>query len=328
MLRNRSFVPLSQGTQGGQNAGTQHDIEQPLSTTRTVATERLAIAYESSGPETGRPVILLHGWPDDVRTWDRVVPALHAVGCRTFVPYLRGYGPTRFKHAQTMRSGQLSALGQDVLDFADAVGLKNFALVGHDWGARAAYIAASEAPARVSHCAGISVAYGTNAPGYPMELPQIRGYWYQWYMALEHGAARLREDRRAFTRFMWETWSPTWRFSDAEFERTAPSFDNPDWVDVVLHSYRHRWGLAPGDPDYASLDRRLSPPPPIKVPTLMLHGGADACTLPSLSEGKEALFLNSYKRVVLEGFGHFPQRENPDAVAAQLVAFLAEKPRS
>jgi pimeloyl-ACP methyl ester carboxylesterase len=293
---------------------------------QTIATERLVVAYELSGPEAGRAVILLHGWPDDVRSWDGALPALHAIGCRSFVPYLRGYGPTRFRHAHTMRSGQLAALGQDVLDFADAVGLRKFAVVGHDWGARAAYIAATEAPDRITHCVGLSVGYGTNAPGYMMELQQTRNYWYQWYLGIDRGAATLREDRRGFTRFMWQTWSPTWRFSDAEFERTAASFDNPDWVDVVLHSYRHRWGLAPGDPDYESLHRRLDPPPPIKVPSLILHGGVDACTLPSLSEGKKALFLNSYKRVVLDGLGHFPQRENPDAVAAELVAFLADRP--
>src|SRR5438105_14742243 len=205
-------------------------------------TRSLAIACELSGPPQGRPTLLLHGWPDDARTWDRVLPALHAAGLRTIVPYLRGFGPTRFVSAQTQRNGQLVALGQDVLDLADAMSLRTFAVVGHDWGARAAYIASVLAPARVTHCVALSVGWGTNDPAQKLPLKQVQNYWYHWYMGLERGAALVREERRDFTRYIWTIWNPGWRMSDEEFAATASSFDNPDWADVVLHSYRVRWG--------------------------------------------------------------------------------------
>ena len=209
------------------------------------STPSLSIACEVSGPTRGRPTLLLHGWPDDARTWDRILPALHAAGRRTIVPYLRGCGPTRFRSPQTARSGQLVALGQDVLELADAMKLQTFAVVGHDWGARAAYIASGLAPERITHCVALSVGWGTNDPAQRLPLKQVQNYWYHWYMGLERGAALVREERRDFTRYIWTIWNPGWRMSDEEFAATASSFDNPDWADVVLHSYRVRWGLAP-----------------------------------------------------------------------------------
>ncbi len=170
---------------------------------RTTETPSLSIAYESSGADDGYPVVLLHGWPDDIRTWDRALPSLHRAGLRTIVPYLRGFGPTRFRDAQIMRSGQLSALGQDLVDLADAMHLGRFAVVGHDWGARAAYIAAClVGPQRISHCAALSVGWGTNDPGQTLGLRQVQNYWYHWYMALDRGADLVRNDRRAFTRYI------------------------------------------------------------------------------------------------------------------------------
>lgn len=282
------------------------------------------MACEIAGPEHGTSVVLLHGWPDDPRTWDEVLPDLHSQGMRTIVPYLRGCGPTGFHESTTMRSGQLSALGQDVMDLADAMRLGPFAIIGHDWGARAAYIAASQRPGQVTCCVAVSVGYGTNDPNQSMTLKQIRNYWYHWYLALDRGALLLRNERRSLTRFVWETWSPTWHFSDAEFEATATSFENPDWADVVLHSYRHRWGLSPGDPFYDALEAKLTPAPPISVPTLVIHGGGDACNDPVTSEGKEAFFIGRYERRVLSGVGHFPQREAPSAVAAAIVQFMTD----
>jgi len=173
-------------------------------------TSALSIACEISGPENGLPVILLHGWPDDARTWDRVLSALHTAGRRTYVPYLRGVGPTRFRDPSTARSGQLSALGQDVIDLADAIGLEHFAVVGHDWGARAAYIASVLAPERVTHCVALSVGWGTNDPGQQLSLKQIQNYWYHWYMALDRGADLLRRERNKFTRYIWTIWNPNW----------------------------------------------------------------------------------------------------------------------
>ncbi|MCI4666154.1 MAG: alpha/beta hydrolase [Neomegalonema sp.] len=285
-------------------------------------TKLLNIAYERSGPKDGSPLILLHGWPDDIRTWDLVKPALHQAGFETFVPYLRGYGPTRFRADATMRSGQLAALAQDLLEFADAVALPRFHLVGHDWGARAAYISAVLAPERVAALAGLSVGWGTNHPGQKMSYAQSKNYWYHWFMGLERGAAAVAEDRRSFTRFLWETWSPGWTFSDAEFAATAASFDNPDWAAITVHSYRHRWGLADGDPAYAALEARVTADPTISRPTLTLHGAADGANSPETSEGKEALFSSDYERVLIDGAGHFPQRERPEETAAALTAFL------
>jgi pimeloyl-ACP methyl ester carboxylesterase len=282
----------------------------------------LDIALERAGPEQGMPIILLHGWPDDVRTWDKVLPVLHAAGFSTFAPYLRGFGPTRFRAPQTKRSGQLSALAQDTLDLADALGLSRFAVVGHDWGARAAYIAAAIAPERVTHCVALSVGWGTNDPNQDLALPQARNYWYHWYMALERGARLVRQDGHGLARFVWETWGPPGWFTDAEFETTAESFTNTDWADVVLHSYRHRWGLADGDPAYAHLEAKLNPAPVIAVPTLVVHGGADACNDPMTSAHREPFFSARYRRVVLDGVGHFPSREAPGAVGDAVADFI------
>ncbi|MET2829266.1 alpha/beta fold hydrolase [Mesorhizobium shangrilense] len=290
----------------------------------TAETSSLVIGYEFSGNPDGFPVLLMHGWPDDVRTWDGILPALHQANYRTIVPYLRGFGRTRFRNSNVRRSGQLAALGQDVIDLADAMGLERFAVVGHDWGARAAYIASClDGGERISHCVALSVGWGTNDPSQSLGLRQIQNYWYHWYMTIDRGEALVRNDRRAFTRHIWNIWNPSWAFSDAEFERTAASFDNPDWADVVLHSYRVRWGLAPTDPALANIERRLTQRPEISVPTMVIHGGADPCNDPSTSEGKEQFFTGPYRRFVVDGAGHFPQREAPTVVANALVPFLS-----
>lgn len=292
---------------------------------KTIDTALLRIGYEEHGEPAGHPVVLLHGWPDDIRTWDEVAAALAEAGLRVIVPYLRGFGATRFLDPETPRSGQLSALGSDVVELVDALGLERVALVGHDWGARAAAIAATELQdaGRVSHLAMLSVGYGTNAPDQPLSLQQTQNYWYHWYMALPRGLDLVRSQRRAFTRYIWEIWAPQWKFSDTNFEATARSFDNPDWADIVIHSYRHRWGHAEGDARYDELERRLNPAPIVKVPTLLLHGDADPCNHPSVSAGKDHFFSNRYRRKLLPGVGHFPQREVPAEVARELIAWLA-----
>ena len=287
-----------------------------------VLTPVLDIAVEITGPPDGPPVVLLHGWPDDIRTWDKILPTLHTAGFRTIAPYLRGFGATQFRSVETRRSGQLSALGQDLLDLADGLGFATFAVIGHDWGARAAYIAAALWPDRISHCIAVSVGWGTNDPSQPLPLKQLQNYWYHWYLALDRGERLIREDRIALARFMWDTWSPAGWYTDQEFRTTAHSFENPDWPSVVLHSYRQRWGLAEGEPTYAPLDSRLQPPPTIAVPTLVIHGGADACNHPQTSADREQLFSGPYQRVVLDGVGHFPQREASDSVARVMVPFL------
>ncbi len=293
--------------------------------TQFARTSLLNVAFEESGPPDGRTVLLLHGWPDDVRAWDRLLPALHQAGWRTLCPYLRGFGPTRFLAAETLRSGQLTALGMDVLELADALGLERFAVVGNDWGARAAFVAGIVAPQRLSHCISLSVGYGTNDPGQEISLTQARNYWYHWYMALPRGERMVREDRLALARLLWTTWAPTWSFSDAEFAATAQAFNNPDWADIVLHSYRHRWGLAAGDPRYDAIEKQMQPLPIFQVPALVIHGQVDGANEPATSRGRERMFGAGYRRVELPGVGHFPQREAPEIVASEIVEFLSAK---
>ena len=284
-------------------------------------TPLLDIAYESSGPEGGAPVLLVHGWPDDVRTYDGIVPALQAAGFRTVAPWLRGFGPTRFLSPATPRSGQIAAMSQDILDFADAVGLDRFRIVGHDWGARIAYFLASIAPSRVVRMATLSLGWDPGAlktPGFD----QARNFWYQWFMATERGAEIVKNDGMAFTRFLWTTWSPSQWFDEAAFAETARSFENPDWAAITLHSYRVRWEEAEPDPRYDDLEARQRAVRTIKVPTLLIHGADDRCVAAATSDGKARNFTADYERRVIPGVGHFPTREAPETVAAWLVECL------
>lgn len=289
----------------------------------TVRTPVLDVACAVEGPGDGVPLVLLHGWPDAPTTWDAVLPQLHAAGFRTFAPALRGYGGTRFREAATPRSGQLSALGQDLLDLVDALGLPPCPVVGHDWGARAAYIGACVAPERFTRVVALSVGWGTNQPGQRLSLRQTQSYWYHWLMALPRGEALVRHEPRAFTRYIWEIWTVRGGVDEAAFAEAARAFDNPDWAEVVLHSYRVRWGHAEPDPAYAALEARLAADEVIRAPTLVIHGAADPVNEPATSEGKEALFSGPYRRVLLPGVGHFPQREAPEETAREILAFLA-----
>ncbi|HZI82340.1 MAG TPA: alpha/beta hydrolase [Casimicrobiaceae bacterium] len=290
--------------------------------TRFIDTPLLRVGFEVGGPESGFPVILAHGWPDDARTWDAVVPALREAGFRTYALWLRGYGPTRFLSDATFRSGQLVALGQDLVDFAMALGLRRYALVGHDWGSRASYIASSLDQANVAACIALSTGYGTNSPGQELSYRQTQNYWYHWLMATGRGQRIVREDGKAFARHIWNEWFVAYRPDDHEFERTAVSFDNPDWADVTLHSYRVRWGNAEGDPRYAELESRFDPAPKQRVPTLTVHGALDPVNSPQMSEAKESYFTGPYQRRLVAGAGHFPQRERAAEVASQIVEWL------
>jgi pimeloyl-ACP methyl ester carboxylesterase len=205
----------------------------PFATTAT-----LNIAFETGGPVDGDPVLLLHGWPDDVRTYDRVVPALHAAGFRTVVPYLRGFGDTSFLSKDTRRSGEMIAMAQDAIDLADALNLQTFAVIGHDWGARIAYVLAIVVPHRVRRMVTMSVGWEPGDLPTP-SLKQAQAYWYQWFMATERGRQMVRRNGKAFARIQWDTWSPPGWFSDADFERTAKSFENPDWPEITWHSYAY-----------------------------------------------------------------------------------------
>lgn len=291
-------------------------------TLKSVDTSLLRVAYEEWNPSGNHTLVLLHGWPDSIRCWSEVAAGMARAGWRVLVPALRGFLPTRFLREDTPRTGQLAALGGDLLEFVDALELKKPALVGHDWGARAAAIACGLCPGVASHLVMMSVAYGTNDPSQVLSIQQTRNYWYHWYMATPRGERTVREDRRNFTRAMWDTWSPQGWYLPEEFEATAQAFENADWADITLHSYRHRWGHAPGDPRHTLDELRLNPAPVLEVPTLLLHGEADGVNHPDTSLGKEGFFSGPYERRLLAAVGHFPQREAPRDVLAALLRFL------
>ncbi len=251
----------------------------------TVRTPTLEIAYLESGPANGSPVILLHGWPSDPHDWDDVAAVLADSGYRVLVPWLRGYGPTRFLDPSTPRSGQQAALGADVRDFMDALGIRQALLAGYDWGGRGACVCAALWPERVSGLVSINGYNLQNIPlaGRPGAAAQEHRHWYQWYFHTERGRAGLQQNRRDIARLLWRLWSPNWQFDEATFEATALSFDNADFVDVTIQSYRHRYGNAPGDPALEPLEQRLAEQPPITVPAIVLHGACDGVGPPEQS---------------------------------------------
>ncbi len=291
----------------------------------TVRTPTLEIGYEEHGPATGPPVVLLHGFPDDVRAWDGVTGPLVADGCRVVVPYLRGYGPTRFLDPAAPRMAQQAAIGQDLLDLMDALRLERVSLAGYDWGGRAACIAAILAPARVRALVTIGGynVQDTLAPPRPAAAEDERGYWYQWYFNTERGRLGLEANRRDICRLLWREWSPGWRFDDATFERTAVAFDNPDFVPVVIHSYRHRHRNAPGDPRFDAIERRLADRPRIEAASVILHGRDDGVDRPRKSERHLGLFPDGTERRVVPDAGHFLPREQPGAVVEALRSLRA-----
>ena len=291
---------------------------------RTIDTSVLRIGFEDSGSPQGFPIVLLHGFPDDVRAWDGVVPPLVSGGYRVLVPYVRGHGATRIRDANAPRMAEQAAIGQDLIDFADALQLQRFAVAGYDWGNRAACIAAAMHPDRVRGAVligGYTIQDTIGAPQ-PLAPERERALWYQWYFNTERGRLGLAANRRPLCRLLWELWSPTWRFTDETFNRTAPSFDNPDFVDVVIHSYRVRHGNAPSDPRFDEIERRLATRPPITVPTVVLHGGEDGVSLSRRHDDEQALFPAGTVRRVVPGVGHFMPREKPGEVADALLKLL------
>ena len=286
---------------------------------QTVRTPWLDIEVHEWNPGIKRSIVLAHGWPDSAQSWFTVASRLAAAGWRVIVPSLRGFGQTRFLDDTTPRSGQLSALGRDMVDLVQAMSLDKPVLVGHDWGARAAANAVGLEPAIASALVMVSVGYGTNSPDQPMSIAQARRYWYHWFMATPRGEQTVRQQGAEFARIMWDTWSPTGWFTETDFEVACQAFTNPDWADITLHSYRHRWGHAPGFALHDNDEKRLHPAPLISVPTLMLHGQEDYCNVPETSAGKEASFTGHYERVLLPDVGHFPPREDPTRVAQEIL---------
>jgi len=288
---------------------------------RTCRTARLDIAVEETGPADGPPVILLHGFPYAPRGYDAVVARLAAAGRRCLVPYLRGYGPTRFRDAATPRSGQQAALGQDLLDLMDALALPRAVLAGYDWGGRAACIVAALHPGRVAGlvtCTGYAI-QDIAAAIHPVAPEQEHRWWYQYYFHTERGRAGLAADRRGIARLLWRLWSPDWAFDDATFEASAEAFDNPDFVEVVIHSYRHRFGYAPGDPAHAAMEAALAARPPIAVPSLCIHGETDGVGPVAGSAAHHRFFTGPYERRVFPRIGHNPPQEAPEAFARAVL---------
>lgn len=292
---------------------------------QTIKTRRLMIAYEDSGPKTGEPIILLHGWPDSPRTWDGILPKLHEAGYRTIAPYIRGYGPSKFRDPlvgrKVRRTGQPVALAQDVITLADRLRLDRFFFVGHDWGARAGYALAALYPKRVRSLVALADPF---QPGKakPPNFPQARAYWYQWLLCTYPGEVKFRRDPIAFGKAQWDGWSPHGWYTVDRLAEAAESWKSNDFVEVVLHSYRSRWGHAELDPAYYMGQQKFEATSNIGVPTMLIHGREDACVLTETTEGAETRFSLSYRRVLLEGVGHFPQRENPVDTAEYILQHL------
>jgi len=284
----------------------------------------LDIAYEESGPQDGTPVLLMHGWPYDPRTYDDVVPLLAAAGCRAIAPYLRGFGPTRFLSAGTPRSGQQAALGNDLKEFMDVLGIERAVLAGYDWGGRAACVVAALWPERVR---GLVTGDGYNIQDIananrPAAAEQEYRFWYQYYFNTERGRAGLAANRRALVHLIWRLWSPEWRFDDAVFERSAASWDNADFVDVTIQSYRHRYGNAPGDPALEPIERRLVAQPPIQAPTIALHGEANGLMVSDRWADHQRHFTGRRENRLIPGVGHNLPAEAPEAMAAAVLELV------
>lgn len=290
---------------------------------KTVATSNLAVAFEEHGPATGTPIVLLHGFPYAPRAYDAVAPILAAQGLRVIVPYLRGFGPTRFHDDACVRSGEQAALGMDLIETIEVLDLDRPIVAGFDWGGRAACVAAAVRPDLVRGlvtCGGYNLLGPPVSQPLPPELEHV--LWYQYYLHLDRGQTMLENNRAAFCRLLWILWSPDWRFNEATFAQSALAFDNPDFVDVVLHSYRHRSGLVGGDPALRELATRLErEQPEIAVPTIALYGERGA--FPPNPVQKRDRFVAHWQCRMLPGVGHNPPQEDPAEFAAAVLDLVA-----
>ena len=290
-----------------------------------VETPVLRIGYEEHGDSEAFLIILLHGFPYDIRSWDKVAPELARVGYRVVVPYLRGYGPTRFLSDDDVRMAEQAAIAQDVIDLADALHVHEFALAGFDWGNRAACIASILHPERVKGLVAIGgyPVQNTLSKGSPARAASEAHRWYQWYFNTDQGKAGLEQNRRDIVRYLWDTWSPKWQYSDNDFDRSADSFDNPDFVDITLHSYRHRHMNAIGEPRFIEIESRLSSLPPIDVPSVVLRGADSRFGRPSDNPSEDnSKFSNLKCRKNVSGAGHDFPLQRPDEVISALMMLL------
>ena len=281
----------------------------------------LNIAYAEAGPATGPVVILLHGWPYDIHTYVDVAPLLASAGYRVLVPYLRGYGPTRFLASETVRNGQPSAVAVDIIAFMDALKVERATLAGCDWGARTANIVAALWPERCKSMVSVSgYLIGSQEAG-KMPLPPAAElqWWYQFYFATERGRIGYERNRRDFAKLIWQLASPEWKFDDATFDRSAASFDNPDHVGIVIHNYRWRLALAEGESKYEALDKRLAESPVIAVPTITLEGDANGAPHPDPASYAKKFSGRYSHRLITGGIGHNLPQEAPTAFTQAVI---------
>jgi pimeloyl-ACP methyl ester carboxylesterase len=291
---------------------------------RQVDAGMLNIAYYEAGPADGPVVMLMHGFPYDIHSYVDVAPTLARQGCRVIVPYLRGYGPTRFLDNRDPRSGEQAAIGADLMELMDELNIHRAVLAGYDWGGRAACVVAALWPER---CTGL-----VSVNGYliqdiaramvPMPPEREVPLWYQYYFQLERGRAGLAANRREIAKLLWKQWSPNWQFDDDCFERTAIAHDNPDYVDVVIHSYRHRFGLADGEPQYAGMRRGLAALPPITVPTITLDGAGDGVAPATDGSASASKFTDRRAHRVVPRAGHNLPQEAPEAFAEAVMELI------
>jgi pimeloyl-ACP methyl ester carboxylesterase len=287
----------------------------------------LDVAFERHGQSDGWPVVLLHGFPYDIRCYDDVAAALAEAGAAVVVPYLRGYGGTRFVSADTVRSGQQAALAHDLRELIDALALTAPIVAGYDWGGRAACLVSALWPDRVSGLVSVTGYHVQNIPasGNPAPPESERRLWYQYYLHGERGRAGLAAFREDYARLLWREWSPAWPFTDAEFAATATSFSNPDFVDVVVHSYRHRYGLVAGDPAYDQTEKAITAQPDIAVPTVVLDPTEATLSSPKPRAEHERHFTNLVElRTVVAG--HNVPQEQPAEFAAAILRLHATGP--
>ena len=281
----------------------------------------LEVAFQEHGPADGWPCIMGHGFPYDAHAYTQVAPILAEAGARVLVPYLRGYGPTRFLSSETPRSGEQASFGADLLAFMDALGIGRAVLGGYDWGGRAACIVSALWPERVvALVSGNSYNIQDIARSWePAPPAEEAAFWYQFYFHSERGRRGLIKDRRAIALQLWRMWSPMWKFDDATFGRTADAFDNPDFVEVVIHSYRHRYGLVSGDPAVAHIETRLTEQPPITVPAITIDGDVDGVDAGTAHHAGK--FSGPHEHRVFEQAGHnLPQERPADWARAVLDA--------
>ena len=297
----------------------------PLMKSRQIKTSALRLAYEDNGPKQGEPLLLLHGWPDSPRTWDMVLPALHAAGYRTLAPYLRGYGSSSYRDRllgrNPRRTGQPVAFAQDMIDLLDALKVERVHFVGHDWGARTAHALAAVFPQRLKSAVTISVPFEPGRAKLP-KLPQAQAFWYQWLLCTKPGGELFTGDPVAFGKAQWEAWSPQGWYTAAELAAAAKSWTGDDFTETVLHGYRSRWGHAPLDPNYDVLQERFVAATTLSTPTLLIHGMEDHCELAETTDGAGRYFTGGYRRVLLDKVGHFPQRESPAETANEILAHV------